>query len=62
MHNPRRDRSLPIAAIGGTILLFAGTWLHPMRADPNVPLAAFTEYTADRNWIASHLMQLAGVA
>jgi hypothetical protein len=62
MHNPHRDRSLPIAAIGGAILLFVGTWLHPMRADPNVPLAAFTEYAADRNWIASHLMQLAGVA
>jgi hypothetical protein len=62
MHNPRRDRSLPISAIGGAILLFAGTWLHPMRADPNVPLAAFTEYAADRHWIASHLMQLAGVA
>lgn len=33
-----------------------------MQADPNVPLAAFTEYAADRHWIASHLMQLAGVA
>jgi len=35
-----------MALDGGAILLFAGTWLHPMRADPNVPLAAFTEYAA----------------
>jgi hypothetical protein len=33
-----------------------------MQADPNVPLAAFTEYAADRHWIASHLMQLSGGA
>src|ERR1700692_4730191 len=62
MHNLRRDRSLPIAAIGGALLLVVGTWLHVMRGDPNVRLAAFTEYAADRHWIASPLMQLAGVA
>jgi hypothetical protein len=62
MYQPRRNRSLPIAAIGGAILLFVGTWLHPMQSDPNVPLAAFTEYAADRHWTASHLMQLSGVA
>lgn len=33
-----------------------------MGADPNVPLAAFTEYAADHHWVASHLMQLFGVA
>jgi hypothetical protein len=33
-----------------------------MEADPNIPLAAFTEYAADRNWIASHLMKLSGMA
>jgi hypothetical protein len=49
MHNPRGNRSLPLAAIGGAIFLFAGTWLHPMQADPNAPLAAFTEYASDRN-------------
>jgi hypothetical protein len=32
-----------------------------MEADPNDALAAFTEYAADRWWIASHLTQLAGV-
>src|SRR5712691_2845685 len=62
MHSLHGDRDAAIAAIGGALLLFAGTYLHPMRADPNVPLAAFTEYAADHNWVASHLMQLCGVA
>jgi hypothetical protein len=35
--------------------------LHPSGADPNDPLAAFTEYAADRVWVASHFMQLVGV-
>src|SRR5947199_6305114 len=51
----------PGAAILGGVLLFIGTYLHPMGADPNVPLAAFTEYAADRHWVASHLMQLLGI-
>jgi hypothetical protein len=38
----------------------AGTLLHPMHADPHVASAAFAEYAADRHWIASHLLQLAG--
>ena len=33
-----------------------------MQADPNDPLAAFVEYAADQNWVASHLTQLTGVA
>jgi len=33
-----------------------------MGADPSDALAAFTEYAADRLWVASHLTQLAGVA
>jgi len=49
-------------AIAGAGLLFFGTFLHPMHADPNDSVAAFAEYAADRLWIASHLMQLAGVA
>ncbi|GIV04253.1 MAG: hypothetical protein KatS3mg077_2131 [Candidatus Binatia bacterium] len=49
-------------AIAGAGLLFVGTFLHPMEADPNDALAAFAEYTADRLWVASHLVQLAGVA
>ncbi len=49
-------------AIGGAALLFIGTYLHPMGADPNDPAAAFAEYAGDRLWVASHLVQLAGVA
>ena len=49
-------------AVAGSALLLVGTWLHPLDADPNDALAAFTEYAADRLWYASHLMQLAGVA
>jgi hypothetical protein len=50
-----------ITAIAGALLLLVGTFLHPMSADPNVPLAAFTEYAADPNWVASHLIQLFGI-
>ena len=51
----------PVAAIVGAVLLLVGTYLHPMSADPNVPLAAFAEYAASHIWVASHLMQLFGV-
>jgi hypothetical protein len=37
------------------------TMLHPMSADPSDPVAAFTEYAADRLWVASHLGQFLGV-
>ncbi len=50
-----------VAATAGVALLTVGTWLHPMGADPNDARAAFTEYAADRLWVASHLMQLAGM-
>ena len=60
MHDKLGDRIFAIVAISGSLLLFAGTYLHPMDADPNVPLAAFAEYAADRHWVASHLMQLFG--
>src|SRR5712692_5114587 len=49
-------------AVVGSVLLLVGTTLHPMGADPNDAVAAFTEYAADRLWVASHLAQLAGVA
>lgn len=59
----RREYRLgALCAIIGSILLLVGTWLHPMHADPNDPAAAFAEYAADRWWVASHLVQLAGVA
>ena len=49
-------------AIAGSVFLLLGTYLHPQGADPNETVAAFTEYAADRLWVASHLTQLAGVA
>jgi hypothetical protein len=51
-----------VCSIGGALLLFIGTALHPMDADPFDAVAAFTEYAADRWWVASHLTQLAGIA
>ena len=56
------SRTAATCAIGGSVVLFIGTYLHPMGADPNDALAAFTEYAADHLWVASHLTQLAGVA
>jgi hypothetical protein len=50
-----------ICAITGSVLLLVGTYLHPAQADPNDAVAAFSEYAADRMWVASHLTQLAGV-
>ena len=55
-------RSASVAAVGGALLLFIGTFVHPSGADPNDALAAFTEYANDQLWIASHLTQLTGVA
>jgi Domain of unknown function (DUF4386) len=51
-----------VTAIGGAVTLFVATLFHPMSADPNDPVAAFTEYAADRLWVASHLGQFLGVA
>jgi hypothetical protein len=50
-----------ICAVAGSVLLFVGTWMHPMGADPNDTIAAFTEYAADHRWVTTHLLQLAGV-
>ena len=55
------NKLLSVSALAGALLLTIGTWLHPMHADPNDPLAAFAEYAADTHWIASHLLQLLGV-
>ena len=48
-------------AVAGSLLLAVGTYLHPLGADPNEPVAAFAEYAADHLWVASHLTQLTGV-
>ncbi len=55
-------RGASVAAIGGALLLFGGTVLHPSGADPNDAVAAFSEYADDQWWIASHLTQLLGIA
>ena len=46
----------------GALLLFVSTLMHPLGADPNDAVAAFTEYAADRLWVGSHLGQFLGVA
>lgn len=51
-----------VAALGGAILLFVSTLLHPLDSDPNAPRAAFAEYAADSLWVWSHLGQFLGVA
>lgn len=61
MQHQTRFPLLPVLALLGTGLLFAGTLLHPMHADPNMAAEAFTEYAADRHWVTSHLLQLAGI-
>jgi hypothetical protein len=50
-----------IAGFLGTMGLFTGTFLHPAHADPNDPIAAFTEYAAHDPWVNVHLIQLLGV-
>ncbi|MBI3801115.1 MAG: hypothetical protein HY268_29610 [Deltaproteobacteria bacterium] len=55
------SRMAATCAIAGSLLLFVGTYLHPLSADPNEAVAAFTEYAADHLWVASHLTQLAGI-
>jgi hypothetical protein len=49
-------------AFAGAVLLGLGTSMHPMEADPNNTVAAFTEYAAAPRWVTSHLIQFAGVA
>ena len=61
MSSRSQNRLAATAAIAGALLLLVGTLLHPMGADPNDPIAAFSEYAGDTWWVASHLTQLAGV-
>ena len=62
MQHRNASKAGATCAIAGAALLLVGTYLHPMEANPNEPVAAFTEYAADDFWVFSHLMQLAGVA
>jgi hypothetical protein len=50
-----------MCAITGSLMVFLGTFLHPMRADPSNAVAAFAEYAADGLWVTSHLIQLLGI-
>jgi hypothetical protein len=60
--NNLEDRVSAACAFIGCVLLGLGTSMHPMHADPNDAPAAFAEYAADGNWVASHLLQFAGAA
>jgi len=62
MQHRNASKAGATCAIAGAALLFVGTYLHPVEANPNEPVAAFTEYAADDFWVFSHLMQLVGVA
>jgi hypothetical protein len=55
------NKTAPACAFFGGVLLGIGTSMHPMQADPNNAVAAFTEYAAHRDWMASHLLQFAGI-
>ncbi|EPG73535.1 putative membrane protein [Leptospira fainei serovar Hurstbridge str. BUT 6] len=61
MQSKFANTTIAITSICGALFLFIGTYLHPMGADPNDALAAFTEYANDHHWVASHLVQLLGV-
>ncbi len=55
------SRTAGLLLIAGAGILLLATLLHPMSANPNDSVAAFSEYAADRLWIVSHLGQLLGV-
>jgi uncharacterized membrane protein len=61
MHKLANIRIIAAAAGLGALMVIVGTYMHPMNADPNEPLAAFTEYAASRHWVFSHFLQLFGV-
>jgi len=50
-----------IAAMLGPLVLSVSTLMHPLEADPNDAVAAFTEYAADGLWVGTHLGQFLGV-
>lgn len=62
MQHRNASKAGATCAVAGAASLCVGTYLHPMEANPNEPVAAFTEYAADNFWVSSHLIQLAGVA
>jgi Domain of unknown function (DUF4386) len=61
LSNTHSQKTGAVLVILGALGLLIGTLLHPLNADPNDPLAAFTEYAANAPWVASHLLQLLGI-
>ena len=55
------DRVAASCAFFGGVLLGIGTSVHPMPPEPNNAVTAFADYAAHKDWIASHLLQFAGV-
>lgn len=55
------SRAAAGCGFAGTLLLILGTYLHPVPQDQNNAAIAFPIYAADRLWITSHLLQLAGI-
>ena len=51
-----------VAALVGAGVFFVSGLFHPSNSDPNVPVAAFTEYVTSSHWVGIHLAQFAGVA
>lgn len=69
---PSGDRTRPDGShrtgaalgVGGAALVVFGTVMHPAHADPAEAAVAFAEYagTPRAEWVAAHLLQLAGLA
>jgi hypothetical protein len=62
MRDDQVHKTSAITGIAGAVILFIGTLLHPLQADPNDPQAAFIEYASHDSWVAVHLIQLFGIA
>ena len=62
MRDDQVHKTSAIMGIAGAVILFIGTLLHPLQADPNDPQAAFIEYASHHPWVAVHLIQLLGIA
>lgn len=62
MRDDQVHKMSTITGIAGAVILFIGTLLHPLEADPHDPQAAFIEYASHHPWVVVHLIQLLGIA
>jgi hypothetical protein len=62
MRDDQVHKTSAITGIAGAVILFIGTLLHPLQADPNDPQAVFIEYASHHPWVVVHLIQLLGIA